>query len=55
MQLNRTMPGGDLNARDMRADYMTGAGRIDGQPLPPEKMSTDFSFIILALSLLVIN
>ena len=48
-------PGGDLNARDMRADYMTGASRIDGQPLPQEKMSTDFSFIILALSLLVMT
>ncbi|MDZ7633047.1 MAG: DUF4271 domain-containing protein [Bacteroidales bacterium] len=47
--------GVDLNVRGMKADYMTGARRIEGQPLPPEKMSTDLSFIILALSLLVIT
>lgn len=48
-------PDENLNVRDMKADYMTGAGRIEGQPLPSEKMNTDFSFIILALSLLVMT
>jgi len=41
--------------RDLRSDYITGVERIDGLPLPQEKMNTDFSFIILALSLLVMT
>ena len=48
-------PGENVKARDISADYMTGAGRIEGQPLPPESMSPDFSFIILSLSLLVMT
>lgn len=49
------LPGKEINVRDLRSDYITGVERIDGLPLPQEKMNTDFSFIILALSLLVMT
>ncbi len=51
----RNLPGNEINVRDLRSDYITGVERVDGQPLPKEKMNTDFSFIILALSLLVMT
>lgn len=51
----RNLPGQEINARDLRSDYITGIERIDGQPLPQDKMSTDFSFIILSVSLLIIT
>lgn len=34
---------------------VSDAGRIDGQPLPVETISHDFSFILLSLSLLIIT
>jgi len=49
------LPGKEINVRDLRSDYITGVERIDGLPLPQENMNTDFSFIILALSLLVMT
>ena len=51
----RNLPGQKINARDLRSDYITGVERIDGQPLPQERMNTDFSFIILSVSLLLLT
>jgi hypothetical protein len=53
--VDRNLPGQEINARDLRSDYITGVERIDGQPRPQDRMSTDFSFIILSLSLLVMT
>ncbi len=36
-------------------DYVSGAGRIDGQPMPQQALNTDFSFILLSFSLLIIT
>ena len=51
----KELPGADLNPLDLRTEYIPGTRRIDGQPLPAENVSTDFSFLILSLSLLVIT
>lgn len=48
-------PGAELNPLDLRTEYIPGARRVDGQPLPAEKISTDSSFLILSLSLLVVT
>jgi len=53
--VDRILPGHEINARDLRSDYITGVERIDGQPRPQDRLNTDFSFIILSLSLLVIT
>ncbi len=36
-------------------DYIPGARRIDGQPLPQQALNTDFCFIVLSFSLLIIT
>lgn len=53
--VDRNLQGYEINARDLRSDYITGVERIEGQPLPQERINTDFSFIILSVSLLVIT
>jgi len=39
----------------LRADIIHQAGRVEGEPLPAEKMNTDFGFIILSVSLLLLT
>ncbi len=46
---------GETDRRDLRTDYLTGSRRVDGQPLPAEKLSSDFSFVILSFSLLIVT
>ena len=46
---------GETDRRDLRTDYLTGAHRVDGQLLPAEKLSSDFSFVILSFSLLIVT
>jgi len=36
-------------------DYISGAGRIDGQPMPGKTINPDFSFMLLSFSLLIIT
>lgn len=49
------MPGAGISQHDLRTGHITVAGRVDGQKLPTEKLSADFSFIILSLSLLIVT
>jgi len=49
------IPGEGINQRDLSKGHLTDAGRVNGQPLPVEKISADFSFIILSLSLLIVT
>lgn len=51
----KALPGTDISQVDLRTDYITGTGRVEGQPLPSEKLSTDFSFLILSISLLLVT
>jgi hypothetical protein len=41
--------------RDYRTDYYAISGRAEGQPYGPEKVSGDFSFILLSVCLLLIT
>ena len=45
--------GVELSGRASGTGYIPGGRRLDGQPMPREQMSNDFSFIILSASLLV--
>jgi len=38
-----------------RTDYYSSAGRVEGQLRSPEKMSVDFSFVLLSVCLLIIT
>ncbi|MCA1741844.1 MAG: hypothetical protein LC630_05165, partial [Bacteroidales bacterium] len=49
------MPEAYINLHDLSTGHITGDGRVDGQPLPSQKISADFSFIILSLSLLIVT
>jgi hypothetical protein len=49
------MPAAGINQSALRTGHITVAGRVDGQKLPTEKLSADFSFIILSLSLLIVT
>lgn len=49
------IPEAYINQHDLTTGHITVAGRVDGQGLPVEKLSTDFSFIILSLSLLIVT
>lgn len=51
----KEMPGEGMNLHDLSTGHITGDGRVDGQPLPSQKLSADFSFIILSLSLLIVT
>lgn len=39
----------------LTTDYVSGMRRIDGEPRPGEMMNTDFSFVILSVSLLILT
>jgi hypothetical protein len=41
--------------KDYQTDYFATAGRAEGQLRSPEKMSTDFSFVLLSVCLLLIT
>jgi len=42
-------------SKGYRTDYYSSAGRVEGQLRSPEKMSVDFSFLLLSVSLLLIT
>jgi hypothetical protein len=44
-----------FTGKDSRTDYYVSAGRAEGQPLSPGKISSDFSFIFLSVCLLLIT
>jgi len=50
----RDRQGEELYNRKVGADYTPGTGRFEGQPIPRDIISNDFSFIILSASLLVL-
>jgi hypothetical protein len=49
------MPDAYINRHELSTGHLAVAGRVDGQPLPTEKISADFSFVILSLSLLIVT
>lgn len=44
-----------FTGKDYRTDYYAPAGRAEGQLRSPEKMSADFSFVLLSVCLLLIT
>jgi uncharacterized membrane protein len=44
-----------FSGKDYRTDYYAPAGRAEGQQSNPEKVSTDFSFILLSVCLLLVT
>lgn len=49
------IPEAYINQHELSTGHLTVAGRVAGQPLPTEKLSADFSFLILSLSLLIVT
>lgn len=49
------MAGVEERAGSLTADYISGLQRIDGEPRPRQTVSTDMSFILLSLSMLLIT
>jgi hypothetical protein len=46
---------GNPDANTLRTDIIHQAERIDGVPLPAEKVNSDFGFVILSLSLMLLT